>query len=69
MAIYKYLCPQCSKEFEVMRSMSGAAKPTPCTICEENGEKLMSNFDSKAGFCVKVPEKPPFRKRQQKPKK
>jgi len=66
MAIYEYVCPKCGSEFEVMRPMSQSGRLAKCPKCGARGEKMVSNFGSKTGFYVKVPEKSPFRKRQRK---
>ncbi|MEW6034418.1 MAG: zinc ribbon domain-containing protein [Chloroflexota bacterium] len=64
MAIYEYVCPRCGKEFEVMRPISESSKPAACPKCGARAERLVSAFSSKTGFYVRVPEKPPFRKKQ-----
>jgi len=70
MAIYEFVCPKCSSEFELMRPMSESAKPAKCSKCRALAQHQVSSFGSKTGFYVKVPEKPPFRKRARKaPKK
>ena len=64
MPVYEYRCPKCGNEFEVMRPISKADEPALCPKCGSSGEKLMSPFASKAGFYVRAPRKPPFRKRE-----
>ncbi len=68
MPAYEFWCPKCKKEFEVKRPMADFDKPASCPDCGAEGERLMSNFASTAGFGLKVPEKPPFRKKGSKRK-
>ena len=62
MAVYEYLCPNCRKEFELMRPMSEAEKPAKCPKCGSKAQKLISGFGSKTGDSIQSPGKP-FRKR------
>lgn len=62
MPIYEYRCPDCGKDFELMRPFSEADEPAPCPDCGAKGERMLSVFASTAGFGIKVPEKAPFRK-------
>lgn len=63
MAVYEYYCPKCKKEFEMLKPMSRADEPGSCPRCGGEGQKLVSVFGSTAGYSVKIPEKPAFRKR------
>lgn len=64
MPVYEYRCPKCGNEFDLMRPISRADEPAPCPKCGSPGEKLMSTFASKAGFYIRAPRKPAFRKRE-----
>lgn len=64
MPIYEYHCPNCNREFEVMRAMSQASEPALCPTCGTSGERLVSVFASKADYTIKVPSKDAFRKRE-----
>ncbi len=63
MPTYEYWCPKCEKEFEVKKPISDFDKPASCPDCGTQGERLMSNFASKIGYTIRVPTKPPFRKK------
>ncbi len=62
MPIYEYFCSKCGKEFELIRPVSEAGKPTSCPQCKGEAQKLVSVFASKVGYSMKVPEKVAFRK-------
>ncbi|MDO8472876.1 MAG: zinc ribbon domain-containing protein [Dehalococcoidia bacterium] len=66
MAIYEFVCPKCSNQFEVMRPMSASSRPAKCPKCASAAKRQVSSFGSKVGFYVKAPEKPPFRKAPEK---
>jgi putative FmdB family regulatory protein len=63
MAVYEYLCPKCSKQFELMRPMSEAEKAAKCPRCGSKAHKLISGFGSKTGSSIQ-PAGKPFRKRR-----
>ena len=56
--IYEYLCTKCKTEFELRRPFSEADKPALCLKCNSETQKLLSNFASKTGSYLQVPEKP-----------
>ncbi len=62
MPIYEYGCPNCGKEFELMRPIQEADRPAPCPDCGTEAKKLISVFASKVDFYIKTPAKPAFRK-------
>ncbi|MBI2957987.1 MAG: zinc ribbon domain-containing protein [Chloroflexi bacterium] len=66
MAIYEFICPKCGNEFELMRPMSESDSRATCPKCGAIAKRQVSSFGSKTGFYVKVPEKPPFRKKARK---
>ncbi len=62
MAVYEYLCPNCGKEFELMRPMSQAGRPAKCPKCGSKARKLISSFGSKTGDSIQ-PSGKPFRRK------
>jgi len=60
MAVYEYLCPKCGEQFNLMRPMSEAEKPTNCPKCDSKVQKLISSFGSKTGNSIQ-PAGEPFR--------
>ena len=61
MPIYEYFCPQCRKEFELMRPFSESNAPGTCPTCGAETGKVPSVFASNEGYSVKVPRGPAFR--------
>jgi len=50
MPIYEYLCRECGKSFEVLRSMKEADKDLECPGCHaRSAERQLSSFS--AGVC------------------
>lgn len=50
MPIYEYICQECKKEFELIRPMSQADQPIPCTGCGgENVKKKLALFYAQSG--------------------
>ncbi|MBI2304879.1 MAG: zinc ribbon domain-containing protein [Chloroflexi bacterium] len=62
MPLYEYFCPQCQKEFELMRPLSKAEEPASCPRCGTRSEKLVSTFAARTGSYIRPPEGPPLRK-------
>ncbi|MBI4307463.1 MAG: zinc ribbon domain-containing protein [Chloroflexi bacterium] len=46
MPIYEYMCPDCRKTFEVMRSVSQSSDAAPCPTCHQSGRRVLSLFAS-----------------------
>lgn len=63
MPVYEYRCPKCDTDFELMRRINEMNEPALCPQCGSKTERLVSVFASKAGFYVRAPAKPAFRKR------
>jgi putative FmdB family regulatory protein len=63
MPTYEFWCPNCRKVFEVKRPIADFDKPASCPDCSKNGQRLVSNFASKVGYNLQVPQ-PPFRENQ-----
>lgn len=50
MPIYEYVCMDCKKEYEVLRSFSEADKPIACQECGgENVKRKLSLFYAQSG--------------------
>jgi putative FmdB family regulatory protein len=49
MALYEYRCPECTDEFELMRSMSEADAPAECPECGEPAGRVPSSFVTLVG--------------------
>ena len=48
MPIYEYYCAACGEEYQLLRSISQADDPAPCTACGEPGERQLSMFSFKS---------------------
>ncbi|NWF77685.1 MAG: zinc ribbon domain-containing protein, partial [Chloroflexi bacterium] len=53
MPVYKYRCPRCDTDFELMRRISEKNEPALCLPCGSKAERLVSVFASKVGFYVR----------------
>jgi putative FmdB family regulatory protein len=62
MPVYEYQCLKCGTVFELMRRISEMDNPALCPQCGAEGQRLVSVFASKAGFYIRAPVKPAFRK-------
>ncbi len=50
MPIYEYICKDCNHQFDTLRSMSDADKPTPCHKCNgEHTTRQLSVFFAQSG--------------------
>jgi putative FmdB family regulatory protein len=54
MPIYEYVCSDCEKVFETLRSMSQADAPIPCAACggQQTKRKLSVFFAESGGRAV-----------------
>ena len=50
MPIYEYVCLDCKKEYEILRSFNEADKPVACNACGgENVKRKLSVFYAQSG--------------------
>ena len=50
MPIYEYICLDCKKEYEILRSFNEAEKPVDCDECNgENVKRKLSVFYAQSG--------------------
>ncbi len=50
MPIYEYICLDCKKEYEILRSFNEADNPPPCKECgSENVKRKLSLFFAQSG--------------------
>ena len=64
MPIYEYYCPNCRREFELMRPFRESGSPGTCPACGREVAKVPSVFASNEGYSVKVPHGPAYRVKQ-----
>lgn len=63
MPIYEYYCASCDREFQVVRPISQSDEPAPCSECENDGQRQLSNF----AFTSNSSTSPKFRASLDKP--
>ena len=53
MPIYEYICEDCGKQFESLRSMKDADEPIPCVQCKgDHTNRQVSVFYAQSGGRV-----------------
>ncbi len=53
MPIYEYVCTDCGKRFEVLRSIKDADTPIPCRTCKsDHTQRAMSVFFAQSGTKI-----------------
>jgi len=61
MPVYEYLCKHCDGVFETLRTISRAAEPAPCPVCERKGERIpptsFAAFTMRDGYPRSIPDR------------
>ncbi len=53
MPIYEYICKNCGKRFELIRSIKEADSPIPCKSCQSSQtQRALSLFFAKSGSQI-----------------
>lgn len=53
MPIYEYVCKDCGKRFEILRSIKDADSPILCNICQsDHTQRTISVFNAQSGSRI-----------------
>lgn len=53
MPIYEYICTDCGKRFEILRSIKEADAPIPCNCCQgDHTRRAVSVFNAQSGSRI-----------------
>ncbi len=61
MPLYEYYCQNCDGVFETLRSMREASEPSPCPVCDRDGQRIMPTsfhaFTLRDGVPRRIPDR------------
>ena len=61
MPLYEYYCEHCDGVFETLRSMRDAGEPSPCPVCDRDGQRIMPTsftaFTFRDGLPRRIPDR------------
>lgn len=61
MPLYEYYCESCDGVFETLRSMREAGEPSPCPVCDRDGQRIMPTsfaaFTFRDGMPRRIPDR------------
>ena len=64
MPLYEYYCDNCEGVFETLRTMREASEPSPCPVCDRDGQRIMPTsftaFTFRDGMARRIPDRGTF---------
>ena len=64
MPLYEYYCENCDGVFETLRTMREASEPSPCPVCDRDGNRIMPTsftaFTFRDGMARRIPDRGTF---------